>query len=219
MTAWSVRREYQRISTRLFSVMVLEHCNAYLQVLGCEIAVHQNCYGIRHIPEGSWNCVACTELGPGPNKLKCTLCGATSGAFKKDDSGEWVHVQCALYVSVSHPFLTSRHIDCPFEGKFCFGSPRKSLVTQRSPSKMKCIFCKSSFGTPVRCSYSYAVLLLLLTRSGCSKTFHVTCGQKARLVFISPVDTGDKSLHFCWDHTPVDRKQTQIQLRERDAER
>lgn len=79
-----------------------------LTPLGCEIAVHQDCYGIRLIPEGSWNCTACAELGPGksPN-LTCPLCNNTGGAFKKDDTGDWIHVQCAVYVlQLSHICLS-----------------------------------------------------------------------------------------------------------------
>lgn len=59
------------------------------------MAVHQDCYGIQNIPEGSWYCSVCTEHGAG--KVKCALCGVAGGALKRDsDTNEWIHVQCAL---------------------------------------------------------------------------------------------------------------------------
>lgn len=65
---------------------------------GCEIAVHQNCYGIRCIPQGVWYCAPCAELGPGSGlSLSCSLCGLSGGSLKRETlSNDWVHVQCAM---------------------------------------------------------------------------------------------------------------------------
>ncbi|NWY37016.1 JADE1 protein, partial [Sylvia atricapilla] len=59
------------------------------------ICVHQACYGILKVPEGSWLCRTCA-LGVQP---KCLLCPKKGGAMKPTRSGtKWVHVSCALWI-------------------------------------------------------------------------------------------------------------------------
>uniref|UniRef100_A0A6B2LGM4 PHD-type domain-containing protein n=1 Tax=Arcella intermedia TaxID=1963864 RepID=A0A6B2LGM4_9EUKA len=66
---------------------------------GCDLAVHQYCYGLRVIPEGEWNCRACSQLGIGQAAFqKCSLCHEKGGAMKEISSSEWVHIQCALFI-------------------------------------------------------------------------------------------------------------------------
>ncbi|XP_072351663.1 protein Jade-1 isoform X2 [Scyliorhinus torazame] len=61
----------------------------------CNICVHQACYGILKVPEGSWLCRTCA-LGVQP---KCLLCPRKGGAMKPTRSGtKWVHVSCALWI-------------------------------------------------------------------------------------------------------------------------
>uniref|UniRef100_A0A673NAP1 Protein Jade-1 n=1 Tax=Sinocyclocheilus rhinocerous TaxID=307959 RepID=A0A673NAP1_9TELE len=61
----------------------------------CNICVHQACYGILKVPEGSWLCRTCA-LGIFP---KCHLCPKKGGAMKPTRSGtKWVHVSCALWI-------------------------------------------------------------------------------------------------------------------------
>ncbi|XP_038648457.1 protein Jade-1 isoform X4 [Scyliorhinus canicula] len=61
----------------------------------CNICVHQACYGILKVPEGSWLCRTCA-LGVQP---KCLLCPKKAGAMKPTRSGtKWVHVSCALWI-------------------------------------------------------------------------------------------------------------------------
>ncbi|XP_072261923.1 protein Jade-1 isoform X2 [Pyxicephalus adspersus] len=61
----------------------------------CNICVHQACYGILKVPEGSWLCRTCA-LGVQP---KCLLCPKKGGAMKPTRSGtKWVHVSCALWI-------------------------------------------------------------------------------------------------------------------------
>jgi len=45
---------------------------------GCDICVHQACYGIQKIPEGSWLCRVCA-MGIKPT---CILCPKMGGAMK-----------------------------------------------------------------------------------------------------------------------------------------
>ena len=71
----------------------------------CDLAVHQCCYGVEHIPAGSWLCRLC-EYGKDCNKVRCALCGHGGGAFKPTTAGDWAHIQCGIWlpdVSFTHP--------------------------------------------------------------------------------------------------------------------
>ncbi|CAI0449935.1 unnamed protein product [Linum tenue] len=62
----------------------------------CQIAVHQECYGARHVQDfTSWVCKACEtpEI-----KRECCLCPVKGGALKPTDVQTlWVHVTCAWF--------------------------------------------------------------------------------------------------------------------------
>jgi protein Jade-1 len=45
----------------------------------CNVCVHQACYGIRFIPEGSWLCRPCMQ---GIHNPECMLCPKAGGAMK-----------------------------------------------------------------------------------------------------------------------------------------
>ncbi|CDQ86287.1 unnamed protein product, partial [Oncorhynchus mykiss] len=69
----------------------------------CNICVHQACYGILKVPQGSWLCRTCA-LGVQP---KCLLCPKRGGALKPTRSGtKWVHVSCALWIPEVSPLGT-----------------------------------------------------------------------------------------------------------------
>ena len=62
---------------------------------GCNLCVHQACYGIEKIPKGSWLCAPChLSLKP-----QCILCPNSGGAMKSTRNlRHWCHVACALWV-------------------------------------------------------------------------------------------------------------------------
>lgn len=63
---------------------------------GCDIAVHQDCYGILLIPEGHWFCQKCES--PDKDSISCVLCFKKNGSFKQTIDGEWVHLVCAYNI-------------------------------------------------------------------------------------------------------------------------
>ncbi|XP_039566710.1 protein Jade-1 isoform X4 [Passer montanus] len=116
----------------------------------CNICVHQACYGILKVPEGSWLCRTCA-LGVRP---KCLLCPKKGGAMKPTRSGtKWVHVSCALWIP-----------------EVSIGSPEKmEPITKVShiPSSrwaLVCSLCNEKVGASIQCSVK-----------NCRTAFHVTC--------------------------------------------
>ncbi|XP_033367480.1 protein AF-10 isoform X11 [Parus major] len=71
----------------------LVYCDGH----GCNVAVHQACYGIVQVPTGPWFCRKC-ESQERAARVRCELCPHKDGALKRTDNGGWAHVVCALYI-------------------------------------------------------------------------------------------------------------------------
>ncbi|KAL8622154.1 hypothetical protein ACOMHN_052956 [Nucella lapillus] len=122
----------------------------------CDICIHQACYGIKTIPQGSWLCRTCA-VGVKPT---CMLCPNMGGAMKSTRSGtRWVHVSCALWI--------------PEVG---FGDPDKVepviKISHIPPSRwsLTCCVCKDRVGACIQCSVA-----------ACKTAFHVTCAFSSGL--------------------------------------
>eukprot|EP00062_Callorhinchus_milii_P012660 gi/632959933/ref/XP_007895904.1/ PREDICTED: protein Jade-1 isoform X2 [Callorhinchus milii] len=116
----------------------------------CNICVHQACYGILKVPEGSWLCRTCA-LGVQP---KCLLCPKKGGAMKPTRSGtKWVHVSCALWI----PEVS---IGCPEKME----PITKVSHIPTSRWALVCSLCTEKTGACIQCSVK-----------NCRTAFHVTC--------------------------------------------
>lgn len=80
---------------------VSEDANQIVYCDGCNMAVHQECYGIRSLPKRAWLCERCTIQKRDPSaNVDCALCHNKSNiaAIKQTTTGEMVHVICALWI-------------------------------------------------------------------------------------------------------------------------
>ncbi|GJN89086.1 hypothetical protein Rhopal_002060-T1 [Rhodotorula paludigena] len=131
-----------------------ENANAIVFCDGCNLAVHQDCYGVPYIPEGQWLCRKCTVSPDKP--VTCVLCPRSYGAFKQTTTGQWAHLLCAIWIpdtSVSNTVYME-----PVDGIEHIPKSRWKLV---------CYLCKKRVGACIQCA----------SRT-CYTAFHVTCARE-----------------------------------------
>ncbi|KAL9107608.1 MAG: hypothetical protein Q9227_007511 [Pyrenula ochraceoflavens] len=137
---------------------------------GCDIAVHQYCYGVQHIPGGDWLCRKCWLVGRNTS-VNCVLCPNTDGAFKTTSiPGKWAHVLCALWVpeiSIGNTTVIEPINDVE-------KLPRDRL-------NLQCYICQQKMGSPVQCQ-----------QMGCFTAFHITCARRAGL-YSTPMNSNSGS--------------------------
>lgn len=174
--------------------------NQILFCESCNVAVHQQCYGIGNVPSGDWYCEACKHfkrdiikheqtksncsiITPGIRQsfkppIVCELCPVKGGAFVQvqdenlEKARRWVHVVCAKWNGLY--YVQSKALD----GKEVIESV-DDLKIEFMRSEIKCDICKGRRGSYTKCRVP-----------GCKRHMHVMC---ARMSGLCNVFHGDNS--------------------------
>ena len=168
-----------------------ENTNAIVFCDGCDLAVHQECYGVPFIPEGQWLCRKCHLTGRGTPT--CVFCPNTDGAFKQTNSARWAHLLCAIWI----PEVSL--------GNTTFMEPVMDVEkVPKNRWKLVCEICNQRMGACIQCGHK-----------SCFKAFHVTCGRRARwYLSMKSAQGGPANLEtsvlkaYCGLHVPADWRKT-----------
>ncbi|KAI6716238.1 PHD finger domain-containing protein [Diplocarpon mali] len=182
-----------------------ENTNAIVFCDGCDLAVHQECYGVPFIPEGQWLCRKCQLIGRGvPVCATCIFCPNTDGAFKQTNASKWAHLLCAMWI----PEVSL--------GNHTFMEP--VMEVEKVPKtrwRLSCYLCNQRMGACIQCG-----------NKSCYQAFHVTCARKARLFLKMKNNNGTLAVldgttmlkAFCDKHCPSDyAKENDVARATRDA--
>lgn len=164
-----------------------ENTNAIVFCDGCDLAVHQECYGVPYIPEGQWLCRKCQLIGRGTPT--CIFCPNTDGAFKQTNASRWSHLLCAIWI----PEVSL--------GNATFMEP--VMDVEKVPKqrwKLTCYICRQKMGACIQCG-----------NKNCFVAFHVTCARRAKLYLKMKSTHGSPATFdasvlraFCDKHVPFE---------------
>ncbi|XP_009106420.1 uncharacterized protein LOC103832208 isoform X1 [Brassica rapa] len=163
----------------------------------CKVAVHMDCYKCAKESTGPWYCELCAESTGSFNfwenpssTTECSLCGGTTGAFRKATNGQWVHAFCAEW-SLESTFRRGQ--TNPVQGM-------ESLAKSTST----CCVCQRIYGACFKCSYG-----------NCQATFHPTCARSAGFHMIG----GGKLPHkaYCEKHSLEQKAKAESQKHGEDG--
>ncbi|WVR09068.1 hypothetical protein IAU60_006129 [Kwoniella sp. DSM 27419] len=160
-----------------------ENSNAIVFCDGCNLAVHQDCYGVPYIPEGQWLCRKCT-VSP-ENPVSCVFCPNEGGAFKQTTTGHWAHLLCAIWIPETG--LGNAIYMEPVEGIESIPKSRWKLV---------CSLCRERTGACIQCE-----------NRNCFTAFHVTCARQVGLLqSMKSLSTDGILKATCAKHLPAESR-------------
>lgn len=146
--------------------------NSLLFCDGCNVCIHQECYGVPIIPPGPWFCKACLHQ---VKQLSCKFCLKNGGAFKMTSANKWGHVVCVLW----NEKLFFRNL--------VFLEPIEEPESRRYKKlEIECSICNDFKGYHIKCAYIE-----------CNTHYHVTCGIEKDFYF-----DVENLISYCTLHDP-----------------
>ncbi|CAM9741653.1 unnamed protein product [Chrysoparadoxa australica] len=147
--------------------------NEMLFCEGCDIGVHQKCYGIERIPKGDYYCDRCSHLRKLQSKnipdkasdIHCELCPNLHGGIKRTTDNRWVHLACAMWARGAK--IESTRQECLVD------LSDVSIITVEEADKgmgQRCEFCAKKEGYLLGCSRGKD------SDRPCARKFHFLCG-------------------------------------------
>lgn len=235
---------FNMFCTYIYNILldVIEDWNPIIKCSGCHLTVHRVCYGIPHAIYGDFYCDVCNDIYGNKTRVRtyhssqlteyppCSLCGYVGGALRKLSDGNYVHLNCCLWINgikinnfpemkdieipqtlevfISNPlkttsYVTGSKIQYKFSDLTKFDVKESSTLPFINITKFPCIYCNSNKGLTLKCSYN-----------GCRCTFHLYCayfnGNYINITkndnFISYIYAGGGIGHnfkiYCIEHTP-----------------
>ncbi|KAJ3255349.1 nuA3 HAT complex component nto1 [Chytriomyces hyalinus] len=155
-----------------------ENSNAIVFCDGCNLAVHQDCYGVPFIPEGQWlcrKCMVCPERA-----VSCIFCPNEQGALKQTNNNKWAHIVCAQWIP-----------EASF-GNATYMEPIDAKAVPSSRYRLNCYVCERKKGACIQCSVK-----------NCYASYHVTCARKCKFYMKMGLD---EMKSFCDRHSPKEHK-------------
>lgn len=129
----------------------------------CNVAVHQDCYGVRHVPEGQWLCAWCSRKilrKAEGGTSECVLCPLRGGAVKPvgevDSKGNLIRKG----VKFAHLFC-SQWVPETYIGNMEAMEPIRNVEGVRDERwRLLCSVCKEKHGACIQCSHGTFVKVL-----------------------------------------------------------
>lgn len=195
---------------------------------GCDIAVHQGCYGITRVPEGEWWCDLCANGARSDSSVRCAVCPGRKGALKRTLRGRWggwMHVTCAQYL----PALGFVH---PETLRDAAGVDK----LDRARLSLSCSLCERGAGAtgaakargrakataaPAADELGRVSACVQCSHGRCLAAFHVSCAQQAGY-FMEIREDADGCVHneiFCRKHSELVRAARRRRQRPASARR
>ncbi|GMH97528.1 hypothetical protein TrVE_jg7911 [Triparma verrucosa] len=168
---------------------------------GCNVSVHQKCYGVERVPVGDWYCRLCEPLAfkaglteviaenatPGKEKpdvngakgIVCELCPIKTGAFVPTiEPNKFVHVCCAKWHGMGYiPPLAAepgQPVPLVIPNSVNTNTVIESLFSYKQASRMltKNLKCEV-------CNDNYGALIKC-AHDRCKANLHVTCARESK---------------------------------------
>eukprot|EP00917_Polyrhabdina_sp_WS-2016_P022618 GHVP01049065.1.p1 GENE.GHVP01049065.1~~GHVP01049065.1.p1 ORF type:complete len:724 (+),score=93.72 GHVP01049065.1:916-3087(+) len=210
---WYVNRPFTYEKLRRQKIQDLEeHCgvcraseesNDDIMVMcdGCDLIVHQYCYGLHLIPDGAWFCDSCTCRKNSP--IECQVCPNKGGYMKRSQERYKKGVVCN--VKINDTDTTKNKDRCSVNGNHTDTNRKKYICNpENAESSYSHAVCHlwnqaTSFTeeTCILCNSQTHPHLVKCSEDECDQQYHIRCGQLCSLY----IDT-QKLISFCPFHTP-----------------